>query len=315
MLALGVARQLLGEAGLAHAGLAEQQEQGAAGVADGVLDAVAEQAQLGLAPDEAGPVALGPVAGRRDRRVGPPRGHELLPALDVDRLEGVVAHDAARGREGGRAHEDVARLGGALQPVGGVHHVAHRGVVAAGAERADEHLTGVDPDAHPDVDPELGRGERQRLLHPQGGTHGALGVVLVRGRRTEEGDDGVADDLVDPPTEGVDVGHEPLEAVVDQVLHLLGVTGLGQRGVADQVGEEDGDDPTLVPPQSQVLSALGQNRAPAGTSAWQLGQVTVIRIYRGGPTDPPFAVPGSGPGRIRDNPHFGWAAPQVRSHG
>ena len=34
---------------------------------------------------------------------------------------------------------------------GGVHDVAHRGVVAAGPERADQHLAGVDADAHADA--------------------------------------------------------------------------------------------------------------------------------------------------------------------
>ena len=256
MLALGVARQLLGEAGLAHAGLAQQKEQGPAGVVDGVLDAVAQQTQLGFPPDEAGTVALGAVAGRGDCGVGAPGGHELLPTLDVDRFEGVVPHAPPRRRERRRADEDVARLGGALQAVRRVHHVAHRRVVAAGAERADEHLARVDPHAHADVHTELHRGERERLLHPQRGSHGALGVVLVRRRRTEQGDDRVTDDLVDPAAKGVDVRHEPPEAVVDQVLHLLGIAGLRQRRVADEIREEDRHDPTLVPPQSQVLAAL-----------------------------------------------------------
>ena len=53
--------------------------------------------------------------------------------------------------------------------------------------------------------------------------HGALGVVLVGDRRAEQGDDGVADDLVDPAAEVGDVGGQALEAAVDEVLDLLGV--------------------------------------------------------------------------------------------
>ncbi len=70
---------------------------------------------------------------------------------------------------------------------------------------------------------ELCRLGPQRLLHGQRGPHGPLGVVLVGDRSAEEGDDGVADDLVDHPAEGGDVGRQPLEAAVDQALDLLGV--------------------------------------------------------------------------------------------
>ena len=63
----------------------------------------------------------------------------------------------------------------------------------------------------------------ERLLHLQRGPHGPLGVVLVGDRRAEQGHDGVADDLVDPAAEAGDVGGQPLEAAVDQVLDLLGV--------------------------------------------------------------------------------------------
>ena len=71
--------------------------------------------------------------------------------------------------------------------------------------------------------PDAGGCSRDRLLHAQRGAHRPLGVVLVGHRRAEQGDDGVADDLVDPPAEGGDVVHQPLEAAVDEVLHLLGV--------------------------------------------------------------------------------------------
>ena len=303
VLALGVARQLLGEPGLPDAGLPQQQEQRPTGVADRVLDAVAQEAQLGLAPDEPRPVALRSVARRRDRRLGPPRRHELLASLDVDRLERLVADRAARRRERGRADDHLAGLGGALQPVGRVHDVAHRRVVAAGPERAHQHLARVDPDPHADVDAQLGRGQRERLLHPQGGAHGALSVVLVRGGRTEQRHDGVADDLVDAAAEGVDLGHEPPEAVVDQVLHLLRIPRLGQRGVPDQVREEDRDDPTLIPPQPQVLTALGAEPCACRHVRMAAGAGHHARMYRGGSALPPIGDPEAG-ARDRGQPSF-----------
>ena len=125
----------------------------------------------------------------------------------------------------------------------GVHDVSHRRVVAAG-QRADEHLAGVDADAHLDARPVLPlAGEvAQRALHAQAGTHGSLGVVLVGHRRAEQGDDAVAEQLVDSAPELLDVGDETLEAGLDQALDLLRVAVLGQRRVADEIGKEDGDD-------------------------------------------------------------------------
>ena len=84
----------------------------------------------------------------------------------------------------------------------------------------------------------------------------------------EEGDDGVAQQLVDAPAELLDVGHEALEARLDEALDALGVEVLGERRVADEVGEQHGDDPPLLQRQRDGhhrVAARGQNRAPAGT--------------------------------------------------
>ena len=78
------------------------------------------------------------------------------------------------------------------------------------------------------------------------GTHGSLGVVLVSDGGAEQGDDAVAEQLVDAPTELLDVGDEPLEARFDQALDLLGVAVLGKCGVSDQVGEQDRDDASFL---------------------------------------------------------------------
>ena len=147
--------------------------------------------------------------------------------------------------------------GGHLQPLRGVHRVAHRGVVAASPQRPDQDLAGVDPDAHlhRHVGVDLGPVGGQRLLHAQRGPHGSLRVVLVGHRGSEEGDDGVAHDLVDLAAERGHVTHEQLEAVVDQVLDLLGIGRLAERRVAHEVGEDHGCDPALVRPGDQRLPA------------------------------------------------------------
>ena len=66
-------------------------------------------------------------------------------------------------------------------------------------------------------------------------------------------------------------------------LTCLGVERLGQRGEADEVGEEHGDDAALVGARRQrPCPHEGQNRAPAGASAPHDGQVMTNAFY--GPT-------------------------------
>ena len=161
-----------------------------------------------------------------------------------------------------RTGHHLAGPGQRLQPARHVHHVAHGRVVAADPERADEHLAGVDADPQLDLGAEVGRRAGQRPLHLQGGPHRPLGVVLVGHRRAEQRDDGVAHDLVDPPAVRPHVGHQSFEAAVDQVLHLLGVAGLGQRREADQICEQDRHDASLVRTGAEGLAAGG---AEAGT--------------------------------------------------
>ena len=73
-------------------------------------------------------------------------------------------------------------LRGALEPGRDVHRVADHGVAVA--DRAGQHLARVDPHAQVEVD--AGRPALvdlvHRVLHPEAGAHGSLGVVLVRDR-------------------------------------------------------------------------------------------------------------------------------------
>ena len=153
------------------------------------------------------------VARGRDRAEGPPGRDRLLPTLDRDRAERLVAHAAQRRGVRRGTDDDLVGPGDLLQPARGVHDVAHRGVVAAGTQRADEHLAGVHADPQVDVDPVLVAHLGEPFLHAQRGAHRALGVVLVRDRRAEERDERVADDLVDLAAERGDLGREALEAV------------------------------------------------------------------------------------------------------
>jgi hypothetical protein len=187
---------------------------------------------------------------RRDRAPGggegaerEPGGDRLLATAGLQHRGRAVLDDVLGERVRGLADEHTAGRCLGLQSRRGVHHVAHGRVVGAG-EGADEHLAGVDPDPHPQ---RLGgrlvldvAGEA--LLHAQRSSHGTLRVVLVGDGSPEQGEDAVAEQLVDPTAEGGDVVDQPLEDAVDQPLHLLGIEVLGEAGEADDVGEQHGDE-------------------------------------------------------------------------
>jgi hypothetical protein len=188
-----------------------------------------------------------------------PRLLVLVPAAQPGDAERFAADRRWAQRDGGRTREHPTGRRQGLQARRGVHDVAHRRVVGAG-EDPHQHLAGVEADAHLDRPVEAGLADdaRERVLHPQRGPRRALGVVLVGDGRTEQGDDGVTEQLVDTAAERLDVGDEPFEARVDEALHALGVEVLGERGVADEVGEQHRDDAPLLE------RAIGlRDRAPA----------------------------------------------------
>ena len=177
-----------------------------------------------------------------------PRLLVLVAAAQPRDAERLAADRRRAQGDGGGAGEHAARRGQRLQPRRGVHDVAHRRVVGAG-EHADEHLAGVEPDAH------RGSAGRRPVSATKRssvscirrrGPHGPLGVVLVGDGGAEQGDDGVAEQLVDAAAERLDVRHQALEARLDQALDALGVEVLGERGVADEVGEQHRDDAALL---------------------------------------------------------------------
>ncbi len=156
-----------------------------------------------------------------------------------------------------RPDQDLPGLCNGLQAVRSVHDVAHRGVVAAGAQGAHQDFTRVHADPHLDAVRDARDVLGDRLLHAQGGAHGALAIVFVGDRRAEQGEDRVTDDLVDLSAESSDIRHEALEAVVDQVLQLLGIHGLGKACEAHEVGEKHRDHPTFIRARHQAVPANG----------------------------------------------------------
>ena len=85
----------------------------------------------------------------------------------------------------------------------------------------------------------------------------ALGVVLVRLRNAEHGQDGVADELLRDPSVVLDLGVHELEELALTARDVLRVEPFAERSRPCEVGEEHGDDAPLL-----LIGADGCRRAP-----------------------------------------------------
>ena len=136
--------------------------------------------------------------------------------------------------------------------------VAEREDLVGGSTHHD--LAGVDPRPCLKLDPdprrELPIELAQRVSHVAGSPHRAQGIVLMHRRNTEDGQDRVADELLDGATVGLDRRAHPLEVAKDELAPDLGIYLLGERRGSDDVREDD----------RGGLSLLG-DRAPDRVSA------------------------------------------------
>ena len=240
--AVDVLQELPGEPALADAALAGDRDEPHAAVPRRRVVEVLEQPQLVVSPHERSldrPRATAPTP-LGDHAQGAPGGHgRRLP------LEKLVARLLERDRPGGGVHrrladeDDVGRRD-PLQPARRVDHVAGDHALA---DRPDRHgrLAGHDPDPRAD----LGSQPAHLADNLQGRAHGPLRVILVAGRRTPDGHDGIADELLD---RAAVAPHDPareVEVAREEVADLLRVAVFGERREAHQVREQHGDDPAF----------------------------------------------------------------------
>jgi hypothetical protein len=68
----------------------------------------------------------------------------------------------------------------------------------------------------------------------------------MRHRRTKDGHDGIADELLDRPAVVLDLLLDARVVGRLQTSDVFGIQGLGSSGEPDQVGEEDADDLPLL---------------------------------------------------------------------
>ncbi len=243
---LDVGGELRDEPRLADAGRAHDRHERRPSRVLGLLQGLLEDRELLVAADQPGFHAEGrPLAAALGGdRAGVPGGHGFGLALQRERRQLAEVDHVLHRCVDRRSDHDVSRVGGGLQASRGVHRVAreHAVVGAGGALQVDQHLAGLDADAHRELRLALA-GERpvqlaQHRLHLEGRTHGALGVVLVGLRDAEHGEHRVAHELLEVSPVARDLLRQPIERAAHDRLHDLGVFLLGERGRADEVGEQ-----------------------------------------------------------------------------
>ena len=209
--------------------------------------------ELALTADEACLVA----ALRCGKRVHEAeRRHRFRLALQLERLDRLDLDRSAYELEGRLADQDLARIGGVLEPRGDVDRVPGRQSLLG----ARDHLPRVhaDPSLHPEL--------RKRLTHLHRSPAGPQRVVLVHRWNAEHRHHRVADELLHRASVRLDDSLHPLEVAGEQPLQRLRVDRLAERGRADHVAEEHGDD-LAVHSWIIPLSRCERNRPPCNPRA------------------------------------------------
>ena len=169
-----------------------------------------------------------------------------------DHADKFTAHDAARlplrldghrlgeleGRadRGGRSlsDEDLSGSRCLLEPGRDIDGIA-RDEGAAFPRPADDYLSGVDTDAKREP---LAEQLAQPQLHRQRRVQRSLCMILPRRGRSEDGNDRVADELLDSASTERDLRRHRIVEAVEEVASVLGVERAAELGGSDQVGEQ-----------------------------------------------------------------------------
>ena len=244
--AVAVASAHLGdEARLADPGLADDRDDGAASVHEPVHRAL-DDGQLEVAPDERlQRPRLARASGPEDLE-GLDRLGDAAQLLCAEALEREAGLDLQLRRP---CDDDLAAGDELLDPRRDVGGVAERvvGLVALGL---DHDGAGVDRDPRREVDAvglaHLARVALERALDRERRQDGALGVVLVRGRRAEDRIELVPGEARDGALVALDLRAHHAHHLVDEELGALRAEPLRDRRRADEVGEEDRDDAALA---------------------------------------------------------------------
>ena len=102
-------------------------------------------------------------------------------------------------------------------------------------------------------------------------------VVLVAEWEPEDGDDRIADDLLDAPAVRLEYRTHHAEVAVEDLAQRLGIESFAQGGRALQVRGHDGHDPSTVvlgASSTRVVRHIPHSRAPSGFGSAQAGHST-----------------------------------------
>ena len=152
--------------------------------------------------------------------------------------------------------QDPVHRGSRLHARGSVDDVAGNHPLALGGPRIDryERLARVDRD--PDLERGLLDGpvaDRERCAY------GALRVVLVRGRRAEDGHDRVADELLHGAAVPLELGSQARLIRREHAADVLGVEPFRLGGEPDEIHEDDRDRLPLL--AERALHGFERSRA------------------------------------------------------
>src|SRR5512133_1015003 len=294
LIALDRMEQLGEEPALADPGDADERHELWRSLAHRPLESGDEQLDLAVATDE----RRGRRAGDIDAETGAclerlPRRNRLRLSSRRHGLGAAVCNRAFRGSGRLLPDEDAVDRRRRLQPRGGVDDIAGgnpRSLVRP-CVHGNQSLAGVDADADVQV----------RLVHSpvadrERRPHGSLRIVFVRHRRSEEGYDGIADELLHRPAEALELLANARVIVRQEGANVFGVEPfrLGRR--ADEIAEDGGDDLPLLPRRSLpgergaaeraerklagqlALTARTRRHAPKGTTL--LRRIPATRLRR-----------------------------------
>src|SRR5205809_4203271 len=241
-----------------------------------------------------------------------PGGHGKGLAFEWQCQQLLVLDELSRQRMSDRAHQHAAWRRCLLQARRSVDSVASDHAVAldADAPEVDEHLAGL----HADPQPELGPALRRELepevshcrLHLEGGSHGAFGVVLVDGRHAEDGQHGIAGELLDRALVPVASAERRSNARLTKAwtssgsvvsLRLVKPTRSANRMVATLRSRPDpvapasaeGDASSAGEPSPTVWPHDGQNLAPVGRVAPHAEQEACVGVPHAGQKRVPWS--------------------------
>ena len=211
------------------------------------MEEVLDLAQLAIAADERRfeTLRLQRAAQAGDHTLRTPERSEPLLALELERARVLVDDRLLRRAAGGFADEDGPWLGGRLHARRRIDEIARDHALALGADR-DGGFPGEDTSAgaklgRADLVAERGDGSDQVERRADG----SLRVVLGRGRRAPNGHHCIADELLDRAAVELDQASRCVEVAREELARILGVALPGRRREPDEVGEEDGDEPSL----------------------------------------------------------------------